>query len=54
MRSNMCGTVSKALTKSIYAASAVKLRLVDLMIFLQKESNWRGVDRRGRKPNCSF
>ena len=47
----MFRTVSKALAKSIYATLAVKLRLVDLMISLYKESNWRGVDQRGRKPN---
>ena len=54
MRSNMCGTVSKALEKSIYATSAVKLRFIDLMRFIQKESNWRGDDRRGRKTIQTF
>ena len=54
MRSNMCGTLSKALEKSIYATSAVKLRFIDLMRFIQKESNWRGDDRRGRKPIQTF
>ena len=38
MRSNMYGTVSKALAKSIYATSAVKLQLENLMI-----------DRHGKK-----